>query len=339
MNTLSFICRFVTVVGLLSVMSSAVFAQEYKKVTRLGTSQSVCVGGAETVADLQAFFASNPERIRSIVADAGWAGSADDLLEAVANGEVTETSYPVGTRMAWMGAKVNGQYVANDYREWAGNQSMEAFRVDVSSGCQVYHMAIPKACCNVSLISVAPDTSEECRPTPPPVAAPAAAPEPVVEKAAPLALIPFFGAFAGSETRPRFEDAWQMDIKDSSGIIGIRAGLMKEISEKTALFGQLSYYDRQGINEFNTYPENNLALDIGVERQLSQKAYIGGGIGAWNLDDSDFRDPSIFGHVAGDIGASNLQWFLEGRLFDSDSDLDSLSDNKMFSLGLRYLVR
>ncbi|MBX2846695.1 MAG: hypothetical protein KTR16_00125 [Acidiferrobacterales bacterium] len=339
MNTLSFISRFVTVVGLFSlVIGSTAFAQEYKKVTRLGTSQSVCTGGVETVAELQSFFASNPERIRSIVADAGWAGSADDLLAAVAAGQVTETAYPVGTRMAWMGAKVNGQYVANDYREWAGNQSMEAYRVDVSSGCQVYHMAIPKACCNVSLISVAPDTSEACRPTPPPVA-PAPEPEPVVEKAAPLALIPFFGAFAGSETRPRFEDAWQMDIKDSSGIIGLRAGLKKEISERTGVFGQLSYYDRQGINEFNNYPENNLALDIGVERKLSEKAYIGGGIGAWNIDDSDFRDPSLFAHVAGDIGASNLQWFLEGRLFDSDSDLDSISDNKMFSLGLRYLVK
>ena len=38
----------------------------------------------------------------------------------------------------------------------------EAFQLNLSSGCQVYHIAIPKACCNVSLIGVAPDDSNEC---------------------------------------------------------------------------------------------------------------------------------------------------------------------------------
>lgn len=344
MKLFSSIAKCAVLVGLIAlVMSTTANAQQYKKITRVGTSQSVCVGGADTVADLQAFFASNPQAVRDIVADAGWAGSADDLLAAVANGNVTETSYPVGTRLAWMGAKVNGQYVANDYREWAGNTSLEAFRVNVSSGCQIHHIAIPKACCNVSLISVSPDNSEACNPTPAPVAAapaPAPAPaEPVVQKASPLALIPFFGAFVGSETRPRFESVWEMDKKDSSGIAGLRAGLKKQISDKTSVFGQVSYFDRQGINEFHIYPENNFALDIGLDRQLTEKAFIGGGIGAWNVDDSDFRDLSIFGHVGGDIGASNFQWFLEGRLFDSDSELDSISDNKMFSAGVRYLVK
>jgi len=339
MNIFSSITKCAIAVGLFAlVINTAAYAQQYKKITRVGTSQSVCVGGADTIADLQAFFASNPEAVRSIVRDAGWSGSADDLLAAIANGQVTETAYPVGTKLAWMGAKVNGQYIAHDYREWAGNTSLDAFRVDVSSGCQIHHIAIPKACCNISLISVAPDNSEACNPTPAPVAA-APEPEPVIEKAAPLALIPFFGAFAGSETRPRFEEAWNMDMKDTSGIVGLRAGLIKEISNKTSLFGQLSYYDRQGINEFNVYPEDNIAIDIGLDRKLSEKAFIGGGIGAWNVDDSDFRDLSIFGHVGGDIGASNFQWFLEGRLFDSDSELDSISDNKMFSAGVRYLVK
>lgn len=322
--------------------SQVASAQQYKKITRLGTSQSMCSGGVETVQELQEYFANNPDQIRAVLADSGWSGSADDLLAAVAAGDLSERAYPVGTKMAWMGAKKNGAYVAHPYREWAGSKSFEAFQVNVSTDCQVYHIAIPKACCNVSLISVAPDQSAEC--TAPPVAAVVeTAPEPVVaaapaEKA--LALIPFFGAFGGSETRPRYEPRWDMDMKDSSGIFGIRAGLLKELSAKTSIFGQLSYYDRNGINEPNIYPEDNLAVDIGVERRLSQKAFIGGGIGAWNVDDSDFRDASIFGHVGADIGKSNFQWFLEARLFDSDSEtLDSISNNKMFSAGVRYLVK
>jgi hypothetical protein len=335
---------FAILVGLvLATSSHLASAQQYKKLTRLGTSESVCAGGVETAADLQSFFASNPNAIRDILADSGWAGDAEALLAAVANGEMTERAYPVGTQMAWMGAKKGGAYKANPYREWAGAKSFEAFQVNVSSGCQVYHIAIPKDCCNVSLIDVKPDNSNEC------MADKAVAPVPVapVEEVADTkvaskapALVPFFGVFAGSEVRPRYEPSWDMDMVDSSGVIGVRAGLMKALSAKTSMFGQISYYDRQGINDGNIYPEDNFAFDIGLDRKLSESAFIGGGIGAWNVDDSDYRDTSIFGHVGGDIGKSKFQWFLEGRLFDSDSmNHDSLSDNKMFSAGVRYIVK
>jgi hypothetical protein len=336
---------FATLIGLLLVTSSHLAsAQQYKKLTRLGTSEAVCAGGVETAADLQSFFASNPNAIRNILADSGWAGDAEALLAAVANGEMTERAYPVGTQMAWMGTKKNGAYIASPYREWAGAKSFEAFQVNVSSGCQVYHIAIPKDCCNVSLINVQPDNSNEClagdKVEAPVVINPVKdiADATVASKAP--ALIPFFGVFAGSEVRPRYEPSWDMDMVDSSGVIGVRAGLMKTISAKTSAFGQVSYYDRQGINDGNIYPEDNFSFDIGLDRKLSETAFIGGGIGAWNVDDSDYRDTSIFGHVGGDIGKSKFQWFLEGRLFDSDSDNhDSLSDNKMFSAGVRYLVK
>ncbi len=328
----------------LSMASTSAYAQQYKKITRLGTSQSVCPGGIETAEELQDFFAKNPTIVRNILTDSGWSGSADALIAAVAAGEMTERAYPVGTQLAWMGSKKNGEYVALPYREWAGAKSFEAFQVDVKSDCQVYHVAIPKACCNVSLISVQADTSSQC--TEPVATSPVVAPVSAAEvaepaaKANPLALIPFLGVFAGSETRPRFEPRWEMDMRDSSGIIGLRAGLMKPLSEKTAIFGQASYYDRQGINGGNIYPENNFAIDLGIERKLSERAFIGGGIGAWNIDDSDFRDASLFGHVGGNIGKSNFQWILEGRVFDSDSEnLDSISNNRMFSAGVRYLIK
>ena len=332
-------CKLGVAVSFFLLLNTTVSAQEYKKITRMGTSQAVCHGGIETLAELQAYFAENPDNIRAILANSGWTGSANDLLAAVANGDVTERGYAKGTKLAWTGAKVKGEYVALPYREWASDEPLDSFQVNVSTDCQVYEIAIPKVCCNVSLVAVSPDNSVACNPpAPAPVAESAPQPEPEPE-ANPLALIPFIGVFAGSETRPRFESVWEMDMKDSSGIVGLRAGLIKEISAKTAVFGQVSYYARQGINDFNVYPEDNFAIDIGVERKLSEKAFIGGGIGAWNVDDSDFRDTSLFGHVGGGIGKSNLQWFLEGRIFDTDSELDSISDNKMFSAGVRYLVK
>jgi hypothetical protein len=312
-------------------------AQQYKEVTRFGTSESVCAGGVETPQQLQEFFAQNPSKIRELLLDSGWTGSADDLIAAVASGSMTERAYPVGTRMLWSGSKVNGAYVANPYRVWAGEKSFEAFQVDLSSGCKVYHIAIPKACCNVSLISVVDDTSSACVA---PVIAPAEEAVAPVAKAASLALTPFIAAFVGTETRPRFETNWQMDKRDSSGVIGIRAGLLKELTARTSVLGQVSYIDRQGVNGGNIYPEENFSVDVGVEHKLSHRAFIGAGVGAWDIDDSEFSDASLYGIVGGDIGKTKLQWFLEGRFFDSDSEtLDSLSNNRMFSAGIRYLIK
>jgi hypothetical protein len=328
----------------LTLSSQIASAQQYKKVMRFGTSQAVCSGGVETPQQLQEFFANNPSSIRDLLLDSGWTGSADDLMAAVANGEMTERAYPVGTRMLWSGSKVDGAFVANKYRVWAGEKSFEGFQIDLRSGCQVYHIAIPKACCNVSLISVAADTSSACVDPAPVVAAPAIAPAeeaatPVV-KASPLGLIPFIGAFVGTETRPRYETNWDMDKRDSSGVIGVRAGLLIELTAKTSLLGQVSYLERQGVNGGNVYPEENFSVDVGLEHKLSQRAFIGAGIGAWDVDDSEYRDASLYGIVGGDIGKTKLQWFLEGRFFDSDSEtLDSISNNRMFSAGIRYLIK
>ena len=316
-------------------------SQSYKKITRLGTSQSVCVGGIETGQQLQDFFANNPSRVRQIVADAGWSGSAEQLIAKVAAGDFTEQAYPIGTRLQWMGAKKDGQYVALPNREWAGNESLPAFQVMVENDCQVHEIVIPKACCNVSLGQVTKSNSAECRPQPVAVA-PAPEPEaaPVEKAVNPLALVPFIGAFAGTETRPRFEISWQEDVRDSSGIAGLRAGLLKPITNKTSVFGQVSYYDRQGINEGNVFSEDNFAIDVGLEYRFHPRAFAGAGVGVWDVDDSEFSEASLFAHIGGNIGKSNFQWIVEGRVFDSDSEtLDSISNNRAFSAGIRYLIK
>jgi hypothetical protein len=340
----------------LTFASQLASAQQYKKISRLGTTQAVCSGGIETAEQLQEFFAKNPSAVRGILNDANWQGSAADLLTAVADGDMIERTYPIGTRLEWTGVKKNGLFVANKYREWAGAEPFEGFQINLRDNCQVHHIAIPKACCNVSLVSIEADTSSECVA---PIAAVAPADEAIEPvqtelssvapesdsllppaKDAPLGLVPFIGKFVGTETRPRFETNWQMDKRDSSGVIGIRAGLLKALTAKTNLIGQVSYLERQGVNGGNIYPEENFSVDVGVEHQLSQRSFIGAGVGAWDVDDSEFRDATLYGIVGGDIGASNFQWFLEGRVFDSDSQsLDSISNNRMFSAGVRYLIK
>ena len=330
------------IVGLaLSLLSSGAAAQEYKKITRFGTSESMCRGGVNTIAEFQAYVAENEAEIRQMLTESGWAGSNDDLIAAVAAGEITETSYPYGTRLAWSGSKKKGKFVALPYREWASRTPFEAFRVDVSSDCRIYEIVAPKACCNISLKSVRDDNeSDACRPPEP-------APEPIPVVSAPkpekkaLGFFPFFGAFIGSETVPKFETAWNANVVETSSIGGIRAGFLTELSAKWAAFGQLSYY-RRDVSDGFEYPDDGLAVDVGLDRKLGKNAFIGGGIGLWNVNesDSDGRDFSYFVHVGGDMGASNFQWFIEGRLFDGEvSELDSASDNRMLLGGVRYIVK
>jgi len=128
--------KFIKVGMFLGLLASAAvsanaFAQEYKKITRLGTSESICPGGIETLAQLQQFVSQNPNSMVEILRDSGWAGDANAVLNAIASGNLNEVSLPVGTRFAWMGAKVKGKNIAKPYREWAGKKSVSAYQFNV----------------------------------------------------------------------------------------------------------------------------------------------------------------------------------------------------------------
>ena len=286
---------------------SAAIAQEYQEVRRLGTSNAVCKPGIETAEQLQAFFANNPEAVSAILADANWSGDAQDLFDAVAAGDFTAVSVPAGARFEWMSAKEKGAYVAKPYREWAGNAPFDAYELKVVSQGMEHHIVIPKICCNVSLVASkeAADRSSF-----------------------------YVAPFIGTETRWRYEPAWDMDMSDSSGVYGIRFGMNKQFTKSLDWFAQIGYLKRSGVNSGNIYDDHSLSFDIGIDKYFKNNMFVGGGIGAWNFDDSDFDTTSIFTHVGGQIGKSNAQWFVEARVFGDE--LDDISDNKMFSVGLRY---
>ncbi len=139
----------------LAVSAQSLAATEYKKVRRLGTSQSICKPPIQTAEDLQAFFRNQPEDVREILAAAGWEGNAQDLFAAIEAGEFTDSSFGAGTRMEWMGIRNPGGIVAQP-REWAGAEPFPAFEMNVTSNCKTHRLIIPKACCNLSLLSDAP---------------------------------------------------------------------------------------------------------------------------------------------------------------------------------------
>ena len=160
---------------------------------------------------------------------------------------------------------------------------------------------------------------------------------PVVELIQPdtKMITPFVGIFIASETRDRFEPAWDTEVRDSTGVYGVKAGILLQHNDNISVFGQIGLIDRISINEGNIYPESDWFVDVGIDHKIGERGFIGAGLGIWNIDETEFKDTSLFVHGGSNIGSSNTQWFIEGRLFRDD--LNEVNSNNMVSLGLRFL--
>lgn len=149
---------------------------------------------------------------------------------------------------------------------------------------------------------------------------------------------PFIAAFIGSETLMRFETSWSMEMRDSSGIAGIRGGLKIPLTQSLAFVPSIGALNRNGINNGNVYPDNTIFTDFGLEANITKNFFLGAGIGLWDANKSDFREESIFINAGGKV-TSNSEWFIEARGIDSDNPdgKDGFSDNRTFNAGIRLL--
>jgi hypothetical protein len=153
-------------------------------------------------------------------------------------------------------------------------------------------------------------------------------------------LIPFIAAFAGTETLMRLETAWDMEKRDSSSIAGLRAGLKVPLTQSLKFVPSIGALHRSGVNNGNVYPEDTIFADAGLEANITKYFFVGGGLGVWDINDGDFREPSIFINAGGSITPAT-EWFVEARGIDSDNPdgKDGFSDNRTFNAGIRLLFR
>ncbi len=149
--------------------------------------------------------------------------------------------------------------------------------------------------------------------------------------------IPYVGLFAGNESRMRLAPGLDELYQDNADVFGIKIGVLKPLSEKIAAFGQLGYVDRNGVNSNYVYSDDSWFADIGLDRALGMSGFVGGGLGYWNIGDKEFDDLSLFVHGGSGIGATNAQWFLEGRVFGDE--LDNIDTDNMVTGGIRYLFK
>ncbi len=146
----------------IAVAASTVYAQEYKDITRLGTSAAISRPGPRDGDQLKRIFQRNRADYEKVLREANWPGNPEDLFRAVENNQFSEAQYPVGHTFEWMAVRKRGVAVPSVPVRWAGTAPFEAFEIRVDSNNRAYRFLIPKACGNLALVSSGP-TAQQLR--------------------------------------------------------------------------------------------------------------------------------------------------------------------------------
>ena len=168
--------RRVLVATLLLTSASPAFAQQYENARRLGGPTSFYRPPLTDAASLKRMAERRgiPEDIRTVMRDAGIPEAADPFIAAISRGTstriagncstapaddaVVDCQEPVGSMYEWMAYRpvIRGKRVParRERVRWAGQRPFAAFLVRVTAGDKLYTFIVPKACGNVSLVSV-----------------------------------------------------------------------------------------------------------------------------------------------------------------------------------------
>ncbi len=320
--------KLIAAMSLLIATSGTAFAQEYKTIRTMGISNPVCEGGIDNPAELQRYVTENRDDFINMVSTSGWPGDVDALITQIQNGDFNDVMLPIGTTFEWMGVRrrTTGQADTVTALRWGGDAPVDAYSIEaVDDAGNTHTFVIPKVCCNLAVLTQVAE-------------APAPEPEPEPVVAAAPSVLPFIAPFIGYESRVREEcpedpddaygDGHHTDI--DSEIAGVILGMLKPLNDRTSLLAQLG-----GAYNFEDSKHSTAFADIGVNHKVGEKGFVGGGVGVWDINDSDNTDGSFFlqgGLDAFETSNGTAQWFAEARaLFDEPGD------NTIFMTGLRFL--
>jgi hypothetical protein len=168
--------RGLLVATFLLTHASPGFAQQYENARRLGGPTAFYRPPLTDAASMKRM-AERPgigEDIRTVMRDAGIPEAADPFIAAISRGTstriqgncstappgdaVVDCQEPVGSTYEWMAYRpiIRGKPVPSrkERIRWAGRRAFAAFLVRVTAGDKLYTFIVPKACANVSLVTV-----------------------------------------------------------------------------------------------------------------------------------------------------------------------------------------
>ena len=319
--------KLVAAVSLVVATGGTAYAQDYKTIKTMGISNPVCDGGINNPAELQKYVTENREDFINMVSTSGWPGDSDALISAITAGDFNDVMLPIGTEFEWMGVRrrTTGDADTVTKLRWGGDAPVDAYSIETVADGNVYTFVIPKVCCNLAMLTQVTEAPVE------------EVAEVVEEAPAAAGVLPFIAPFIGYEDRVRDEcpedpgeaygDGHQ--TQNDGAIAGAILGLLKPLNDRTSLLAQLG-----GAYNFDDSTHSTAFADIGVNHKVGEKGFVGGGIGIWDINDSDNTDGSFFlqgGVDAFETSKGKAQWFAEARaLFDEPGD------NTIFMTGMRF---
>jgi hypothetical protein len=126
------------------------------KATRLGGATTRITPPIRDVAALQKVMKT--KRVQSAVSGildaAGLTSMTPQVLQALTDGKVETTSFPVGGTMQWMGYRKAGRPAILRNVQWAGRRPFDAFAFTIEDGAKNYNFIVPKPCGNLALVDV-----------------------------------------------------------------------------------------------------------------------------------------------------------------------------------------
>lgn len=128
-------------------IASALFAAEHR-ISILGTGSSFYRPPLKTPADVQKMVTAKKADMQMILEKRGWTGKMDDLVNAVAAGNITSTKIERGANLPFMANRHHGKPSYMENVVWMGRKAFEAFLVEFDSNGYSYRLYLPKPCGN-----------------------------------------------------------------------------------------------------------------------------------------------------------------------------------------------
>ncbi len=145
---------FYFVVALLVVATAMSFA-ETKKLKRIGLYTFVEIKGQVPTADvMKILFDRYAEDIKTGFEMAGYGELYQPFMDQLKTAEFKDENIAVGDKLMWMLFKSQGKVKVAQDIEWAGNEPLPAFSVQVKKDWKIYDFVIPKPCGNIALRSI-----------------------------------------------------------------------------------------------------------------------------------------------------------------------------------------
>lgn len=291
-----------------------------------------------------------------------------DVKKAISTGAVREVTISPGTTLQWMAMRERGRAHMHRNVTWGGKKPFAGFEFVIDDMKETYTFVIPQDCGNLSLSTREPSRekarldaaeaarraeearkaeearrAEEARKAEEARLAEEArkAEEARLAEEKELSLRPFIAGFFGKQRR-------QYDENDPAGLgtaflpgfcdplFGGKVGIEKALKNDWVFAPAVGF----AVNT-DEGSRSSLFVDAEINKRFGSRAYVGTGLGLWDITHSDFITPTALVHFGlplwkGD-DKKTLFFVTEGRvLLRKASDIDS---NYQFWGGLRYLFR